>query len=86
MTPTKCEPINRFIFKAHKNCAKLSCEDGIMSIDMKIFLTSGIVTLLGFFALQFPSSNRSIVAYVSALVFLAGFVGVIVSVMLMIWS
>ena len=57
-----------------------------MSIDMKIFLTSGIVTLLGFIALQFPSSNRSIAAYVSALVFLVGFVGVVASVLLLIWS
>ena len=56
-----------------------------MSIEMKIFLTSGIVTLLGFFAIQFTGTHMSAAA-VSALVFLIGFVGVIVSVLLLIWS
>lgn len=57
-----------------------------MSLEMKIFLTSATVTLLGFLAVQFTENPRSIASYASAVVMLAGFVGTIVAVLLLIWS
>ena len=56
-----------------------------MPLEMKIFLTSAIVTLLGYFAFH-VTEYRSISACAWALVFLAGLVGMFVAVLLLIWS